>query len=119
MLGLEGDVNVYAVPNREGSGNARFLRGAGLSVLTVSELGLAGCADAAVLAEAYQLGRALLTHDADFGTLAITAGQPIFGIIYLRPGYSRADFTIATVRELMLADVEITPPFIPMLWQLA
>jgi len=53
------------------------------------------------------------------GTPAITAGQPIFGIIYLRPGHIRADFTIATVRELMLADVEITPPFIPMLWQLA
>jgi predicted nuclease of predicted toxin-antitoxin system len=93
-------------------GVVTFMRSVGLSVATVYELGLAGCGDAAILAEAHRLQRAVLTHDADFGALAIAAGQPAFGIIYLRPGHIRPEFTVATIQELIQAEVQITPPFI-------
>jgi predicted nuclease of predicted toxin-antitoxin system len=34
----------------------------------------------------------VLTRDGDFGTLAIHAGEPVTGIVYLRPGHISALF---------------------------
>jgi hypothetical protein len=35
----------------------------------------------------------LLTHDIDFGGVAILAVEPYIGIVYRRPGHISAEFT--------------------------
>lgn len=60
-----------------------FLREAGLDVESVSEQGQFGLPDTQVLQQATEAGRAVLTHDNDFGGLALMGAQFI-GIIYIR-----------------------------------
>ena len=62
------------------------LRALGKDVATAVGEGLCGRTDVEVLRLAHTQGRVVLTHDSDFGTLAIHAGEPVTGIIYLRPG---------------------------------
>ena len=88
------------------------LRKRGIEVLTVSEIGLSGESDTAVLKYAYQHQRVVLTHDSDFGTLAIARQEPIIGILFLRPGHIQSEFTIATIDTLITSNVEVVPPFI-------
>ena len=73
-----------------------FLRDAGLDVESVSEQGQFGLPDSHVLQQATEVGRVVLTHDSDFGGLALMGAQFI-GIIYIRPGHIHADFTIKTI----------------------
>jgi predicted nuclease of predicted toxin-antitoxin system len=56
-----------------------FLRGRGLDVATATEAMLRGAEDVAVLRRATAENRLVLTHDADFGRLAIAAGEPFVG----------------------------------------
>jgi predicted nuclease of predicted toxin-antitoxin system len=60
------------------------LRGKGLDVIDVKEKGWQGSADRFLMAAAWEENRFILTHDSDFGTLAINEGVPCYGIIYLR-----------------------------------
>jgi predicted nuclease of predicted toxin-antitoxin system len=89
-----------------------FLRMRGIDVVSVEDLGLAGLADVVILRRATGSGRLVLTHDSDFGRLAVAAGEPISGILYVRPGHIRPEFTIATLEALYDATLEITPPCI-------
>ena len=73
---------------------------------------LFGQSDRAVLSMAYADGRVVLTHDSDFGMLVITQGEPFIGIVYLRPGHIRAEFTIQTLRTVAAQPLEVRPPFI-------
>jgi len=66
-----------------------FLRDLGYDVLDVREQGWSGPDDLSLIHEALQDSRVVLTHDSDFGALAVGAGEPIVGIIYLRPGHIR------------------------------
>jgi hypothetical protein len=43
----------------------------------------------------------VVTHDADFGTLAILQNEPLVGIVYLRPGHIDAQFTVATFQAVL------------------
>jgi len=88
------------------------LRDSGLDVRTVIDEGLNARSDAEILARAHEQGRAVLTHDSDFGRLAILRREPLLGIIYLRPGHRDADFTIGTLRALQASTIDVTPPFI-------
>ncbi|MCJ7433981.1 MAG: DUF5615 family PIN-like protein [Anaerolineales bacterium] len=88
-----------------------FLRKAGLDVESVSEQGQFGLPDTQVLQQATQAGRAVLTHDSDFGGLALM-GAKFIGIIYIRPGHIHADFTIKTINAIRDNAPEVTPPFI-------
>lgn len=88
-----------------------FLRKTGLDVASVSEHGHFGISDTHVLQQAAQAGRVVLTHDSDFGGLALMGAQFI-GIIYLRPGHIHADFTIQTIHAVRENAPEVTPPFI-------
>jgi predicted nuclease of predicted toxin-antitoxin system len=88
-----------------------FLRQAGLDVESVSEQGQFGLPDSQVLQQATKAGRAVLTHDSDFGGLALMGAQFI-GIIYIRPGHIRADFTVKTLEAIRDNAPEVTPPFI-------
>jgi predicted nuclease of predicted toxin-antitoxin system len=57
------------------------LRGQGKDVVTAIELGLGGNPDTAVLARAVEDDRVIITHDSDFGLLALNAGTAFVGLI--------------------------------------
>ncbi len=82
-----------------------FLREKGLDVESVSEQGKFGLPDIQVLVQATQEGRVVLTHDGDFGGLALMGAQFI-GIIYIRPGHIRAE----TLQRRLLKLSVITLP---------
>ena len=88
-----------------------FLREAGLDVASISEQGQLGLPDAQVLRQATETGRVVLTHDSDFGGMAVF-GAKFVGIVYLRPGHIRPDFTIKTLEAIRNNAPEVTPPFI-------
>jgi len=88
-----------------------FLRKAGLDVASVSEQGQYGLPDTQVLQQATEAGRVVLTHDSDFGGLALMGAQFI-GIIYVRPGHIRTEFTTKTIEAVRDNAPEVTPPFI-------
>lgn len=90
----------------------QFLRGRGIDVLDVTEEGIFGAADVDLLRRAVAEDRVVLTHDRDFGTLAILAGEPVFGIVYLRPGHIDPHFTIETIEVLLREEHDLSPPFI-------
>ena len=56
--------------------------------------------------------RVVVSHDPDFGELAVARGEATIGIVYIRPGHIVAEFTIGTVRTLLARDPEVTPPFV-------
>ena len=61
-----------------------YLRNNGFDVLDVKEQNRHGCTDEELLDIAFREQRFLVTHDSDFGTLAINLGKKNFGIIYFR-----------------------------------
>lgn len=89
-----------------------FLRAEGCNVLDVKESGLIGADDMTLIRTAYAEQRVVLTHDSDFGTLAVASGEPIVGTIYLRPGHIRGDYTVVTLRTLLGSQLDLSPPFI-------
>ena len=88
-----------------------FLRRHGFDVRTISELGLLGAADTAVMRKAVSENRVIVTHDADFGRLAIAANEPFVGVVFLRPGHVAPVFTIRGLERLLAADLDVTAPF--------
>ncbi len=93
-------------------GVVAYLRGRGCDVLDVRESALVGSEDSVLLQTAYAQNRVVVTHDADFGALAIAAMEPIVGVIFLRPGHMDPLFTIGALRALLERDLDLTPPFI-------
>ena len=89
-----------------------YLRGRGFNVRDVKEEGWADRPDSELLESAFVEDRIVVTHDSDFGTLAILAGQRAIGILYLRPGHVGPTITIDSLRGLLRADLELHPPFI-------
>jgi predicted nuclease of predicted toxin-antitoxin system len=89
-----------------------FLRSQGFRVKDVKEENLVGSDDVTLLRLAMAENRVVVTHDSDFGTLAIAAGEPSVGLLYLRPGHFKPEFTIDTMRILLAEDLDLTPPFI-------
>lgn len=68
--------------------------------------------DLVIMRAAYALGRVIVTHDADFGQLAVAGKEPVIGIVYLRPGHIRAAVTIQTLETIIAANLEVEPPFV-------
>lgn len=90
----------------------RFLREQGVDVISVREEGWGGLTDSQILSRAHAMGRFVLTHDSDFGTLAVHRGEPVTGILYLRPGGRPPDQVIEDLKALLKASVDWTPPLI-------
>lgn len=88
------------------------LRARGRDVRTTAEEGLAGAHDGPILARAHALGRVVITHDGDFGGIAVAAGAPYIGIVYLRPGHIRPGFTLESVDAIEALVGDVLPPFI-------
>ena len=80
-----------------------FLRETGSDVQSIFEQGKLGLPDTQVLQQATETGRVVLTHDSDFGGLALM-GTQFIGIMYIRPGHIRADFTIKTLEAILDAE---------------
>lgn len=90
----------------------QYLRDSGISVVTVRETGLAGASDIDILRHSVSCQRVVLTHDSDFGMLAIMAGEPVLGIIYLRPSHIIPEFTISSLKAVFEQVGNPEPPFI-------
>jgi predicted nuclease of predicted toxin-antitoxin system len=74
--------------------------------------GLGGRPDEAILRFAHHRGRVVLTHDADFGVLAVRDGVPYVGIVYLRPGHISPVFVLDMLAAIESAPItDVTPPF--------
>ena len=68
--------------------------------------------DEELLAKAHEMGRFVLTHDSDFGTLAVFLRRPAAGIIFLRPGGRVPDEVVTDLEDLMKKDIDWTVPVI-------
>jgi uncharacterized protein (DUF433 family)/predicted nuclease of predicted toxin-antitoxin system len=91
------------------------LRAVGVDVASVYERALGAATDDEILALAASERRFVLTHDADFGRLAILEGALVHGVLYLRPGDRPPDAVIAELRALLSADIDWTPPVVAVL----
>jgi len=89
-----------------------FLRERGLDVIDTCEQRLQGSPDIDLIRRAFSDGRVIITHDSDFGTLAVLSGEPIIGIVYIRPGHIDTKFTIETLTAMLQEDFELSSPFI-------
>lgn len=87
-----------------------FLRSRQADVVYVREAGLSGAEDLALIRLAHYQRRVIVTHDRDFGGLAVFGLEPLVGLVYLRPGYIDARFTIDTLRTI--SNYDFAPPFI-------
>jgi len=85
-----------------------FLRKQGLDVLDTKEEGWQGKSDDELLEVAHRQKRFVLTHDSDFGTLAIHEGKKYHGIIYLRLRNFHPRNVSAVCGQLLRLDVEIS-----------
>lgn len=88
------------------------LRQLGFDVLDVMENGREGADDVDLLRWATSQGRVVVSHDADFGTLAILQNEPLVRIIFLRPGHIDTKFTMETIETLLQTDPDVTPRFV-------
>ncbi|MDE0637101.1 MAG: DUF5615 family PIN-like protein [Candidatus Poribacteria bacterium] len=90
----------------------RFLRSQGIDVVYTREEGWQYYEDKEILANAHAMHRFVLTHDSDFGHLAVYLKQPTTGIIHLRPGARPSSEVISDLRDLLKKEVDCTPPLI-------
>ncbi len=88
------------------------LRQLGFDVYDVVESGRQGACDVDLLRWATQQGRVVVSHDADFGTLAILQNEPLVGLVFLRPGHIDPTFTMAIIHTLLNTDPDVRPPFV-------
>jgi predicted nuclease of predicted toxin-antitoxin system len=90
-----------------------WLRSTGSDVVTAVERRLNGRSDFEILDEALTDSRTVLTHDRDFGQLAILEGRPCGSIVFLRPGHLSAEYAITALTHLgSLPDSSLPPPVI-------
>jgi predicted nuclease of predicted toxin-antitoxin system len=88
-----------------------FLRSSGFDVLYARD-SLISSSDTALLQLSHSQNRVVITHDKDFGTLAIARGEPMIGILFLRPGHIDPRFTKETLEVLFQSNLDLKPPFI-------
>lgn len=68
--------------------------------------------DVEVLRHAHRQGRVVLTHDGDFGMLAYQGGEPLVGIIYLKPGHISPIFVLEMITAIEASSTDVDPPFV-------
>ena len=90
----------------------QFLRDSRVDVIYADEQGWHNLTDTEILSRAHLMNRFVLTHDSDFGQLAIHHGQPITGVLYLRPGDRPSVQVIADLQDLLDTDVDWIPPLV-------
>lgn len=88
------------------------LRLQGCDIQDVLSAALSATSDDVILREGLRAQRFILTHDRDFGRLAVLGRQPLHGIVFLRPGHIDAQFTMATLQTIDAQDFDFSPSFI-------
>ncbi len=83
------------------------LRNIGVDVLDTKEQQWHGTDDETLLNIACQEHRFVLTHDSDFGTLAVNQRKPCYGILYLRLKNLKPVNVIRICKDLFRRDMEI------------
>jgi predicted nuclease of predicted toxin-antitoxin system len=86
-----------------------FLRENGFDILDVKESALNGTSDQILLDLALKEQRFMVTHDADFGTLAINNEQPCYGVLYIRLMKQSALNVIEVLKTLISMNPELSP----------
>ena len=86
-----------------------FLRQQEIDVLDVKEQKLYGMDDEEILDIAFQEQRFIITHDSDFGTLAVNEGKRFFGIIYIRLRNQNYRNIIRVFEKLLRLDTAFFP----------
>lgn len=81
----------------------QILRDEGFDVLDVNEEGLASEDDLVLFRLAHLQRRAVVTHDSDFGRLAVANLEPMVGIVFLRPGHCPPDHIMGCCRPCSTA----------------
>lgn len=87
----------------------RSLRDIDLDVLDVKEQHWHGKDDESLLDIAYRDHRFVLTHDSDFGTLAVNKGKPYYGILYLRLKNLKPTNVIQICNHVFRKDLDVSP----------
>lgn len=87
-----------------------FLRNQGIDVLDTKEQGWQGRSDDELLNIAYKDKRWVLTHDSDFGALAIHEGKPFNGLIFLRVKNLQPGNVIKVCKKLLQHKTDFTQP---------
>nr|VFK39384.1 MAG: Predicted nuclease, contains PIN domain, potential toxin-antitoxin system component [Candidatus Kentron sp. TC] len=83
-----------------------FLREKGMDVADTKERKWHGSEDEYLLEKAYSEDRFILTHDSDFGTLAINEGKRYHGILYLRLRRPKVSNVIKAMEQLFMLETE-------------
>lgn len=89
-----------------------WLCDAGFDVLDVVRDGMQGTSDVELLRRTAAEQRVIVTHDSDFGRLAVLQGEPVVGILFVRPGHFDPQYTIDTLIHLLSVDPDLTSPFL-------
>lgn len=89
-----------------------YLRQLGITVIDAQEQQWQGFKDYQILEKAVSVNAIILTHDSDYGMLAIQKNLPIIGAIHLRPGHVKADQSICSLEALFQQNLDVDPPFI-------
>ncbi len=87
----------------------QFLRDCQLDVFDVKENLLSGRRDSFLLDLAVKQERVVITQDSDFGTLAIATRQPVYGIVYLKPGHISQHHVITSLQVILKLEELVTP----------
>lgn len=85
-----------------------WLRRKGLDVIDTKEENWHGQEDEFILEKAYVQKRFVLTHDSDFGTLAINEGKNYHGIIFLKLKNMTPANVIEVMNNFFLLDIDFT-----------
>jgi predicted nuclease of predicted toxin-antitoxin system len=88
---------------------AGFLRQSGFDVKEVLRAGWQGKTDDFLLEKALNEKRFILSHDSDFGSLAIKEGKRCYGIIFLRTASVKADEIIVILKKFISLKLDIRP----------
>jgi len=86
-----------------------FLRQKGIDVIDTKEEKWHGKNDEYLLEKAFADNRFVLTHDSDFGTLAVKEGKDYYGIIYLRVKFPKVQNVIRALEKLLSLSIELSP----------
>jgi predicted nuclease of predicted toxin-antitoxin system len=89
-----------------------MLTARGVKAVSVVEIGLSGASDRQILEYAKARGYVVVTHDRDFGSLAIRAGEPFSGIVYLRPGQYPPERVVETLAAIDTSSDGLEEPFL-------
>lgn len=89
-----------------------WLRSQGYDVQDVREQNWSGSTDRFLMKVSSETGRVIITHDSDFGQIAIAQGESFTGIVYLRPGHIKPAFVIEMLKAVLSTEIISETPFI-------